>query len=160
MKHHPLQALHILQTMLPYASARFSCDQPSIDWSLPPPIATHSHLDEPDDDSALKDLGSQFDQIAAQLNSLESAAAGEDPGQVEAFLARLDPIERAIMGTSAYTMAGLGVKARHAAYVVSEYWEEPIDKIDWEGKAVRLLIEAVCELARVPLPFRNSKPDE
>lgn len=64
------------------------------------------------------------------------------------------------MGTSAYTMAGLGVKARHAAYVVSEYWEEPIDKIDWEGKAVRLLIEAVCELARVPLPFRNSKPDE
>jgi hypothetical protein len=138
MKHHPFHALHILQTVLPYASARFSCDQPSIGCSLPPPIATHSHLDEPHHDSALKDLGGQFDEIAAQLDSLQSAAAGEDPGQIEAFLARLDPIERAIMATSAYTMAGLGVKARHAAYVMSQYWEEPVDKIDWKAKVVRL----------------------
>jgi hypothetical protein len=43
-------------------------------------------------------------------------------GQVEAILARLDPIERAIMATPARTIAGLGVKARHAAYVTSQYW--------------------------------------
>jgi hypothetical protein len=80
--------------------------------------------------------------------------------QVETILARLDPIERAIMATPARTIAGLGVKARHAAYVMSQYWEEPVDQIDWEAKAVRLLIEAVCEVGRVPLPFRNLSVDE
>jgi hypothetical protein len=80
--------------------------------------------------------------------------------QLETILARLDPIERAIMAIPARTIAGLGVKARHAAYVVSQYWEEPVDQIDWEAKAVRLLIEAVCEVARMPLPFRNLRVDE
>jgi hypothetical protein len=49
----------------------------------------------------------------------------------------------------------LGVKARHAAYVMSEYWDAPIDKIDWDAWAVRLLIEAVCESAGLSLPFRG-----
>ena len=76
------------------------------------------------------------------------------------MLARLAPIERALMATPARTIAGLGVKARHAAYVMSQYWEEPVDQIDWEANAVRLLIEAVCEVARMPLPFRTLKVDE
>jgi hypothetical protein len=45
------------------------------------------------------------------------------------------------------------VKARHATYVMSQYWSVPIDRIDWDAQAVRLLIEAVCDLARVPLPI-------
>jgi hypothetical protein len=49
------------------------------------------------------------------------------PKQVEGMLARLYLIEQAIMATLGYTIAGLGVKARHAAYVMSQYWEEPID---------------------------------
>ena len=75
--------------------------------------------------------------------------------QAEAILARLYPIEQAIMQTPARSIAGLGVKARHAAYVMSHYWEEPIDQIDWEAQAIRLLIEAVCDFARTPLPFRS-----
>ena len=54
-------------------------------------------------------------------------------------------------GAPARTIAGLGVKARHAAYVTSQYWNEPIDKIDWDARAVRLLIEAVCDSAPRPL---------
>jgi hypothetical protein len=54
----------------------------------------------------------------------------------------------------------LGVKARHAAYVMSRCWEEPIDQIDWEAQTVRLLIEAICDLARTPLPFQNKKGEE
>jgi hypothetical protein len=80
--------------------------------------------------------------------------------QAEAILARLYPIEQAIMQTPARTIAGLGVKARHAAYVMSHYWEEPIDQIDWEAQAIRLLIEAVCDFARTPLPFRSVTSDE
>src|SRR5450631_4351649 len=57
--------------------------------------------------------------------------------------------------TPAWTVAGLGVKARHAAYVMSEYWDAPIDKIDWDARAVRLLIEAVCKGAGLSLPFRG-----
>ena len=71
------------------------------------------------------------------------------------MLGRLEPIERAIMATPARTVAGLGVKARYAAYVMSEYWDAPIDKIDWDARAVRLLIEAVCESTGLTLPFRG-----
>lgn len=80
--------------------------------------------------------------------------------QIEMILARLDPIEQAIMQTQARTIAGLGVKARHAAHVMSQYWEDSIDQLDWDARAVRLLVEAVCNVAAAPLPFRNAKDDE
>ena len=85
----------------------------------------------------------------------DSASANDHVEVIEAMLGRLEPIERAIMATPARTVAGLGVKARHAAYVMSEYWDAPIDKIDWDARAVRLLIEAVCESAGLSLPFRG-----
>jgi hypothetical protein len=84
-----------------------------------------------------------------------ASVSGAQTEHVEAILARLYPIERAIMAAPAYSIIGLGVKARHAAYVMSEYWDEPTNKIDWEAKTIRLLIEAVCEVARKPLPFRT-----
>jgi hypothetical protein len=87
-------------------------------------------------------------------------ANAEVTRQIETILARLDPIERAIIHTQACTIAGLGVKARHAACVMAQYWETPIDQIDWEAQAVRLLIEAVCNVARTPLPFCNLRDDE
>ncbi len=141
-------------------------------------------LDPANDDSALLTLERQFNEVAADLfavqrvrdtlvacsvsRSSESRSELLRPEyseevrtrQVETILARLDPIERAIMATPARTIAGLGVKARHAAYVVSQCWEKPVDQIDWEAKAVRLLIEAVCEVAHMPLPFRTLKVDE
>jgi hypothetical protein len=64
------------------------------------------------------------------------------------------------MQMSACTIAGLGVKARHTAYLMSQYWEAPIDRIDWDARAVRLLIEAVSDIARTPLPFRDVRDDE
>ncbi|WP_426527884.1 hypothetical protein [Bradyrhizobium sp. McL0615] len=113
-------------------------------------------------EAELDDLVSQL--IAAQeadqlLAVSDSARCGtEDVSikeaqakRVEAILARLYPIERAIMAAPACTVVGLGVKARHAAYVISQYWQEPAGKIDWEAQVVRLLIEAVCDVARTPL---------
>jgi hypothetical protein len=142
----------------------------------------------PADDSPLLSLEKQFNAISAELlavvqlcrdqkryqgpaasppeQSTIESRVGEhtyDEGvtqQIESVLARLQPIERAIMQTPACTIAGLGVKARHAAYVMSEYWEAPINRIDWDAQAVRLLIEAVCNVARTPLPFRNVRGDE
>jgi hypothetical protein len=139
---------------------------------------------EPDEnDTALLTLDRQFNAIAAELHALchvcndrSSSCSGErsphrasvqhgacehpyDNGmtqRAEAILARLDPIERAIMATRARTITGLGVKARHAAYVVSQHWNAPLDRIDWDAQTVRLLIEAVCNVAQVPLPFRGS----
>ena len=141
-------------------------------------------LNPADDDSALLILERQFNEVAADLFAVQrardelaacSVSRSTEPRsellrpeyseevrtrQVETILARLAPIERAIMATPARTIAGLGVKARHAAYVMSQYWEEPVDQIDWEAKSVRLLIEAICEVARMPLPFRNLRVDE
>jgi hypothetical protein len=142
----------------------------------------------PDADAALIALEQQFDTISAELLALErlrdDRTRYQDPAiqaleqstkeprgrdhacdevvtrQIETILTRLDPVERAIMQTQACTIAGLSVKARHAAYVMSQYWEVPIDQIDWDAQAVRLLIEAVCSVARTPLSFRNLRDDE
>ena len=111
--------------------------------AIPDPLALQ--VEGTNDDSALMALGKQFEEIAAYLELLEAA------------LGRLEPIELAIMTTPARTISGLGVKARHAAYVLSEYWDVPIDRIDWDARAVRLLIEAVCNVARVRLP-RGQEP--
>jgi hypothetical protein len=131
-----------------------------------------------DDDVGLLFLEEQFDELVSELLSaqplggelatcLNQQSLMHDverenvrTKQAEAILARLYPIERAIMQTPARTIAGLGVKARHAAHVMSHYWEEPIGQIDWEAQAIRLLIEAVCEVARTPLPFSNPTSDE
>ncbi|MGA7803625.1 hypothetical protein [Bradyrhizobium sp.] len=130
------------------------------------------------DDAALLALDAQFHSFAAELVAAQSARhvpanspAGrpasrshvqtriesemdqEDQSErTEAILARLYPIEQAIMTTPARTIKGLGVKARHVAYVMSHCWEKPIEQIDWDARAMRLLIEAVCGLADVPLP--------
>ena len=134
-------------------------------------------------DVALLALERRFNAISAELRALERLRhdrktyqrpvaqapeqvtmepCGEEvvTRQIETVLASLDPIERAIMQTQARTIAGLGVKARHAAYVMSQYWEDPIDQIDWDARAVRLLIEAVCDVALTPLPFRSAKSHE
>jgi hypothetical protein len=133
-----------------------------------------------DNDAGLLTLEEQFNALAAELvaaqrsNSelgvssdlrpfiLHNAHTDVDVGkdyetttrEVEAILARLCPIERSIMATPARTIAGLGVKARHAAYVTSQYWSAPVDKFDWDAQAVRLLIEAVCDLANAQSPCR------
>jgi hypothetical protein len=115
-----------------------------------------------DPDAALVDLENRFLALIAELDGHVG-----DPAQSEEYLtiedevvlARLDPIERAIMETPAYTMMGLSVKARHLAHVLSEYWEVPIDQIPWEGRAVRLLVEAICNAAKAPLRFREPKAE-
>jgi hypothetical protein len=129
------------------------------------------------DDEGLLALEAQLDDLVAQLLAAQEAngeliassdqlravpdsASGGGPENaqaenVDAILERLYPIERAIMTAPAHSIVGLGVKARHAAYVMSQYWEEPTDKIDWEAQAIRLLIEAVCDVARAPLSFRT-----
>ena len=112
------------------------------------------HAEAADNDSALIALGKQFEEIAGRVRKLQSSASPDDHlEQIEAMLSRLEPVERAVMAMPARTVAGLGVKARHAGYVMSEYWNAPIDRIDWDARAVRLLIEAVCEAAGVPLLF-------
>ncbi len=63
------------------------------------------------------------------------------------------------MTTPAGTIKGLGVKARHAAYVMSHYWEAPIEQIEWDARAMRSLIEAVCGLAEVLVPGCEAKGD-
>jgi hypothetical protein len=151
-------------------------------------LSVGSATASPGDDSPLLALEKQFNAIIAELLAVERLFRDQkrNPGpaarsperstiescvgehthdavmteQIDSVLARLHPIERAIMQTPARTMAGLSVKARHAAYVTSQYWEAPIDKLDWDARAVRLLIEAVCDFARTPLPFRSVRGDE
>jgi hypothetical protein len=140
-----------------------------------------SKLTAAGDDGGLLALETQLDDLVAQLIAArkengeliassdrlpavpDSAGGGTESvsvseaqtKHVEAILARLYPIERAIMVAPVYTIIGLGVKARHAAYVMSQYWEEPTEKIDWEAQTIRLLIEAVCDVARTSLSFRT-----
>jgi hypothetical protein len=122
-----------------------------------------------DPDAVLLALGRRFDSLSAELATLQqrdealSSAAiridgfhGEEVERaslerIEAILTSLDPIERAIMAMPATTIEGLGVKARHAAHVFSNYWTETPEQLDWDARAVRLLIEAACSVAGVRL---------
>ncbi|MGJ4960161.1 hypothetical protein ACQR1H_31310 [Bradyrhizobium sp. HKCCYLRH2015] len=136
-------------------------------------------------DAPLLALEQQFTELCAELDALESLprtriqVGSDTPEQpegelsfrqrsideaatsrMEELLLRLYPIEQEIVQTPASTIVGLGVKARHAAYVTSQYWEEDLGQLDWDAKAVRRLIEAVCEVAGVALPFHGSEVDE
>lgn len=119
-------------------------------------------------DAMLVALGSQFEALSTELAALQNgtvvtfapaAAPGEELNdetaihpsaeRIEAILALLDPIERAIMTTPAASVVGLGVKARHAAHVLSHYWIDSAHTLDWDVRAVRLLIESTCSVAGV-----------
>ena len=121
-------------------------------------------------DAMLVALGNKLEALSAELAALENekatplfltAARGEQliggtaltpsAQRTEELLALLDPIERAIMATPAQTIVGLGVKARHAAHVLSHYWMDSTDALDWDVRAVRLLIESTCSVAGVGL---------
>ena len=119
-------------------------------------LLTH---DKPmDSDSVLLTLETQFGTIVAELDHTRKETGEAAQTKEEDVLARLAPIEQAIMETPAYTITGLSVKARHVAHVLSPYWEGPLDQIDWEGRAVRLLVEAICSVAReYPLRIRTPK---
>jgi hypothetical protein len=115
-------------------------------------------------------LGSQFEALSTELAALQKStvvafsptatpserlngetAINPSAERIEAILALLDPIERAIMTTPAASVVGLGVKARHAAHVLSHYWIGSTDTLDWDVRAVRLLIESTCTVAGVGL---------
>jgi hypothetical protein len=121
-------------------------------------------------DAELVALGSQFEALSTELAALQKGtvvafSATATPGEqfngetainpsaerIEAILALLDPIERAIMTTPAASVVGLGVKARHAAHVLSHYWIDSANTLDWDVRAVRLLIESTCTVAGVGL---------
>jgi hypothetical protein len=124
-------------------------------------------------------LGRRFEELSAELAVLQGeetdslstvvqrderlkceAMISPSVERIEALLRLLDPIERAIMAMPAITVAGLGVKARHAAHVLSHYWTDLPERLDWDKRAIRLLIESTCTLAGVGLlssPQRDSK---
>lgn len=114
-----------------------------------------------DGDAPLLRLEEQFIAVRAELSRKVERVREElaDEAQTKAdehVLARLAPIERAIMETPAKTIVGLSVKARHVASVLSEYWQAPADQIDWEARAVRLLIESICDIAHTPLVWQQT----
>jgi hypothetical protein len=115
-----------------------------------------------DDDSTLIVLGKQLEEAVTKIRRLYDPASPDGHLElIESMLASLEPIEQAIMAMPARTIVGLGVKARHAAYVISEHWDAPIDQIDWDARAVRSLIEAVCDVASISFSFEsNSKENE
>lgn len=121
-------------------------------------------------DFGLVQLDTTFVTLLLEISALESQhrddreprdaenVRSDEAGRmqkIESVLARLAPIERAIIATPARTIVGLGIKARHAAYVVSEHWDGPIEQMEWDARTVRLLIEAICQVAGVRLPFSN-----
>jgi hypothetical protein len=56
------------------------------------------------------------------------------------------PIQNAILGSTAVTLAGLAVKARSAAFACSHFWNENDTDADWDIQHARSLIDAVLAL--------------
>ena len=126
-----------------------------------PPGLVGLRMEPADDDLDLIVLGKQFEETISKIQRLyDPASPDDDLKLIEAMLVGLEPIEQAIMAIPARTIAGLGVKARHAAYAMPEHWDAPINQIDWNARTVRLLIEAVCDVACMPLSFPNLREDK
>jgi hypothetical protein len=105
-------------------------------------------------DTALLALGRQFDVELEKLSGLESLADDiRSNAGIERQFARMAPIENAIMAIPAEGIAGIAVKARVAAHIVSNYWDVPLGQLDLDARAFRVLIEAICDIAATPLPF-------
>ena len=66
------------------------------------------------------------------------------------------PIESSILAIPAQGMTGLEVKARVAAQVLSNYWEVQIDCLDFEARIIRLLIDAIFDVAGVSHPLASN----
>jgi hypothetical protein len=153
--------VNVSQTKLPKDSDVTSDREVGVSSQCSTPKPLKSPTETTDADSALLGLGKQFEEIAAEIQKLYNSASMDGHlEQIEAMLGRLQPVETAIMAMPARTIGGLGVKARHAAYVMSEYWNRPTDRIDWDARAVRRLIEAVCESAGTPLPLHDARDAE
>jgi hypothetical protein len=103
-------------------------------------------------DAELRALGQKFDAAVRRLASLEMNHAAPI-SRIEGFLASMESLERAILATPAKSIAGIAVKARVAAHIVSNYWDVPLDRLDLDARAFRHLVESVCSAAEVSLPF-------
>jgi hypothetical protein len=120
------------------------------------------------DDAALVALGQQFEALTAKIRTVEqryisrvAKRRGGDPEakaaqMIEALSSRLSSVEKAILAAPTPSLIGLGVKARLAADVVSDYWGRPLDNLPREARAVRCLIEGVCRAAGLALPVQSS----
>ena len=121
------------------------------------PGSVDFRMEATDDDSDLIELGKKFEDAISRIRVLyDPASPDDDLNLIESMLVSLEPIEQAIMAIPARTIAGLGVKARHAAHVLSEHWDAPIDQMDWDARAVRFLIDAVCSLAARHYPSNRT----
>lgn len=157
----PFQALNRSQARLSSPPDRRGGDNASRASQPSPPGLVDLRMEPRDDDSDLIVLGKQFEETISKIQRLyDPASPDDDLKLIEAMLVSLEPIEQAIMAIPARTIAGLGVKARHAAYAMPEHWDAPINQIDWDARAVRLLIEAVCDVACMPLSFSNLREDK
>lgn len=105
-------------------------------------------------DPELQVLGRQFKAATRELIELE-ADASQTVDRIEAHLAAMEPVESAILAMPARGIAGLEVKARVAAHVLSNYWEVPLDRLDFDARVVRLLIDAVFGAAGVSNPLSS-----
>lgn len=123
-------------------------------------------------DDALLALERQFEGVAREFAILSERScelaraedgidkpAAERLEQLETTLARLEPIERAIMATPAQTVVGLGWKPATLPTSFLSPELSLFEKADWDRRAMRLLIEAVCIVAGRPLAMgKASKP--
>jgi hypothetical protein len=151
-----------LQPDIPISIFLFACEGPNA--NEPRDAKSCEVIRDPaGDDSSLLALKQDFDEITADLPTSQRAsevlAAGDK--MTEPTRNRLKPSWIVCSRLSGGDHAGTSVhKARHAADVMSQYWEEPIDQIEWDARTMRLLVEAICDFAVAPLPFRSLNGDE
>jgi hypothetical protein len=90
-----------------------------------------------------------FFLCAKQENALSFVYLRREAGAL--CILELDPIIREIMHTPATSTAGLRVKTLAAIEVNSDLWHEPFCDRDYDKRAVRSVIEAVCVVTEIPV---------
>lgn len=104
-------------------------------------------------DDAEGELGTYFksrNRICAESHGTDAEEEAHDQ-KWDAVRDRADPVVNAIFSLPATTIAGIGVKARAAMYVNSEWWIDRDERYANGRRELVAITEDICTIAGVPM---------
>jgi hypothetical protein len=102
----------------------------------------------------------QGERFVAELERAEVECGRKGmEDKIEALNHQLGPICDAIMDSSAHSPAALRAKAMVSIYALDHAWQRPANDLDWNDKAARSIIEAVCRLVGLQVPAEQLDDD-
>lgn len=104
------------------------------------------------EDQALWSRGDGDAYAEAYCRMYNETDFGKLGDAVDEIFQRLDKMSLAVSAMPARTVEDLAVKARFVFFHASNYWNGPLEYLDYPEQQARMFIEAALTAAKVPIP--------